>query len=51
VRVGRRGEGGERAYIVEMWLDGGRRVNAQEELQRDDYVEPQLSSATSEHSP
>lgn len=47
VRVSRRGEGDERAYIVEMWLDGGRRVNAQEELQLDDYVESQLSSATS----
>ncbi|MEI7644404.1 MAG: CHAT domain-containing protein [Chloroflexales bacterium] len=46
VRVGRRGPGST-SYIVEMWLAGGRRVNAQEELQLDDYVAPQLGDRLS----
>ncbi|NNJ10851.1 CHAT domain-containing protein [Chloroflexales bacterium ZM16-3] len=46
VRVSRRDASNGHAYVVEMWLEGGRRVNAQEELQLDDYVEPQLGDAT-----
>ncbi|MEI7769804.1 MAG: CHAT domain-containing protein [Chloroflexales bacterium] len=46
VRVSRR-EPSDTSYVVEMWLEGGRRVNAQEELQLDDYVEPQPGDAQS----
>ncbi len=46
VRVSRR-EPGSTSYVVEMWLEGGRHVNAQEELQLDDYVEPSLGDTIS----
>jgi hypothetical protein len=46
VRVSRKEPGGA-DYIVEMWMEGGRSVKAQEELQLYDYVEPQLSDAKS----
>ncbi len=46
VRVSRR-EPGSTSYVVEMWLEGGRHVNAQDELQLDDYAVPSLGGATS----
>ncbi|NTV63312.1 MAG: CHAT domain-containing protein, partial [Oscillochloris sp.] len=47
VRVSRRDVGAGYAYSVELCMEGGRRIDAQEELQLDDYVEPQLSDAAS----
>lgn len=47
VRVSRRGDDASQVYTVEMWLAGGRRVNAQESLQLDDYVDPPAGDAAS----
>ncbi|NTW03668.1 MAG: hypothetical protein HGA19_20740, partial [Oscillochloris sp.] len=38
---------GSTTYSVEMWLEGGRRIHAQEDLQINDYIEPQLRDTKS----